>query len=631
MRFEAFGRRLAKTMALLAMATAGLAVGVPSGAAGFGLRLESVSNGEPVRADLAVDKSDSADPVRPGQNFHYNLRVQNLGPDDASGVRLVDTLPESFELVSSTGARSCVRDGAVYCELNDIPHGGSVTVVLHVRATVGGLFWDTATASSAADDPNHDNDSARESTEVEGAQHAPPPGQPQAHLTVVGHVVNDNDGTAKASDFALAVKGGSPNPAQFSGADSPGTDVALDAGPYAVSQETTLGYWTTLSGDCSGTIEAGEAKTCTVSNDDLGPITLGLTADTPSVAAGATTGYTATLTNPNAKSVAVSSVNVTLASGFSYQDGSTSGAITTDPQIGSGEGSSQSLTWQGPVEIPSDASASFHLVVTAPAAPGDYTAAVRGTVDAPFTFATAETVQITVVAAQPGSGGTTGSGQQPGSGTGSSSGSTQGQTTTTVPTGTAQLPPPQFRQNADIEPVSGDVLIRLAGTTDFVPLKAGMQAPFGSELDATAGRVALSTVDANGTLYHADFYEGRFLITQQLANGVTVLRLSGSDFKSCKAAKRVLASLDKKKPKKAKKAKSMKSVVRHLWGSGKGKFRTRGRYLAATVHGTTWLTQDRCDGSRAFVQEGVVDVRDLVKHKTIKLGAGQSYVARPGH
>ena len=91
--------------------------------------------------------------------------------------------------------------------------------------------------------------------------------------------------------------------------------------------------------------------------------------------------------------------------------------------------------------------------------------------------------------------------------------------------------------------------------------------------------------------------------------------------------------VDKQKPsktkKKTKKKKRSKKVVRHLWGSGKGKFRTKGRYIAATVHGTTWLTEDRCDGTRSFVQEGVIDARYLVKHKTIQLGAGQSYVARP--
>jgi hypothetical protein len=99
----------------------------------------------------------------------------------------------------------------------------------------------------------------------------------------------------------------------------------------------------------------------------------------------------------------------------------------------------------------------------------------------------------------------------------------------------------------------------------------------------------------------------------------------------------VLAAEDGKKPKKhakkkkknVKKVKHSKKVVRHLWGSGTGKFRTRGRYIAATVAGTTWLTEDRCDGTRTYVQEGVISARDLVKHKTIRLGAGQSYVARP--
>ena len=171
--------------------------------------------------------------------------------------------------------------------------------------------------------------------------------------------------------------------------------------------------------------------------------------------------------------------------------------------------------------------------------------------------------------------------------------------------------------------------MRLPGTSAFVPLTNPEQVDFGTEFDTTNGRVTLTTVDSDGTVYHADFYEGTFLLAKQLPNGVTLLQLTRGDFKSCKLAKRTLQSVDKK-PKK-KKAKRSTKVVRHLWGSGKGKFRTKGRYVAATVHGTTWLTQDRCDGTRAYVQEGVVDVRDLVKHKTIQLGAGQSYIARPGH
>ena len=36
---------------------------------------------------------------------------------------------------------------------------------------------------------------------------------------------------------------------------------------------------------------------------------------------------------------------------------------------------------------------------------------------------------------------------------------------------------------------------------------------------------------------------------------------------------------------------------RRLWGKGKGRFRTRGKRSSALVRGTTWLVEDRCDGS----------------------------------
>jgi hypothetical protein len=204
-------------------------------------------------------------------------------------------------------------------------------------------------------------------------------------------------------------------------------------------------------------------------------------------------------------------------------------------------------------------------------------------------------------------------------------------TTTTTTTATAPPsapPPPVFQQSADAEPVAGSVLVRLPGTADFVPLTAAAQVPIGAELDATDGRVALSTVDGAGAAFRAEFSEGRFKVAKQQADGVTVLRLTGGDFASCKAPKRTLASADKKKKPKRPRAKSTTSI-RHLWGSGKGRFQTRGRYVAATVHGTTWFTEDRCDASRVYVQEGLVAVRDLVKRKTIAVPAGKSYVARP--
>lgn len=86
-------------------------------------------------------------------------------------------------------------------------------------------------------------------------------------LTVIKHVVNDNGGTKVASGFTINVSGTNPNPSSFPGNEA-GTVVTLEAGSYSVSENPDSGYNTTYSTDCSGSIAAGETKTCTVTNDD---------------------------------------------------------------------------------------------------------------------------------------------------------------------------------------------------------------------------------------------------------------------------------------------------------------------------------------------------------------------------
>src|SRR5206468_2623656 len=57
-----------------------------------------------------------------------------------------------------------------------------------------------------------------------------------ATLVVIKHVVNDNGGSAVASDFTMSVTGSNPAPSSFPGAESPGTSVGIDAGSYSVSE-----------------------------------------------------------------------------------------------------------------------------------------------------------------------------------------------------------------------------------------------------------------------------------------------------------------------------------------------------------------------------------------------------------
>jgi hypothetical protein len=65
-----------------------------------------------------------------------------------------------------------------------------------------------------------------------------------------------------------------------------------------------------------------------------------------------------------------------------------------------------------------------------------------------------------------------------------------------------------------------------------------------------------------------------------------------------------------------------------LHASAHGKFRTKGRYSAATVLGTIWTVADRCDGTLTHDITDSLVVNDFVHHKTIVLHAGQSYLAK---
>ena len=89
-----------------------------------------------------------------------------------------------------------------------------------------------------------------------------------AKLIVIKHVINDNGGMATAANFTLDSGGANDSPDNFPGAEAPGTEVALDAGAYNVTETGPSGYTASFSADCSGSIASGQTKTCTVTNND---------------------------------------------------------------------------------------------------------------------------------------------------------------------------------------------------------------------------------------------------------------------------------------------------------------------------------------------------------------------------
>ena len=158
--------------------------------------------------------------------------------------------------------------------------------------------------------------------------------------------------------------------------------------------------------------------------------------------------------------------------------------------------------------------------------------------------------------------------------------------------------------------VSGIVLVRRPGTSGFVRLSGTDAIPVGSVVDTTKGRVKIFTALPGGGLQSADFYQGAFKLAQE-QSGMTNLTLFGGSFRRCARASAAKAR-----------------TVRKLWGSGSGRFRTKGRYATATLRGTDWFTADRCDGTFVRVTKGTVLVRDIKKRRNVLLRAGRSYLAR---
>ena len=77
-------------------------------------------------------------------------------------------------------------------------------------------------------------------------------------------------------------------------------------------------------------------------------------------------------------------------------------------------------------------------------------------------------------------------------------------------------------------------------------------------------------------------------------------------------------------------AAATKKKQRHLWGDGKGSFRTSGKYSSATVRGTKWLVKDSCAGTLTRVVRGTVTVRDKVRARPSRCRRARATWPSPG-
>ena len=195
-------------------------------------------------------------------------------------------------------------------------------------------------------------------------------------------------------------------------------------------------------------------------------------------------------------------------------------------------------------------------------------------------------------------------------------------------TGLPVLPPaapPVLAERVGVEATTGSAFVRLPGSGRFVPLSQAASIPVGSTIDATKGRVQLTSVrDSSGKTQTGEFWGGVFTVRQGRGKApYTELVLTGGSFSGCpKRSPERLAA-------RAAGSGKMRGVVRKLWGQDKaGRFKTRGKRAAAVVRGTVWLVEDRCDGTMTRVREGAVVVRDLRTGRKKLVTAGKHHLVR---
>jgi hypothetical protein len=204
-------------------------------------------------------------------------------------------------------------------------------------------------------------------------------------------------------------------------------------------------------------------------------------------------------------------------------------------------------------------------------------------------------------------------------------------------------PAPVLGKSVNAAPVAGVVFVRLPGarSTDlpaaratapgsgFVPLTEARQIPVGSEIDALHGALKLlSAGPPRHSTQIGTFGGAIFKVAQSSlgpSKGLTTLSLVEAAFKGAPSYTRCTRTRGAAD---ASTAAAGSKTLQLLHASARGKFRTRGRYSAATVRGTGWSIADRCDGTLTHVVRGAVTVTDFVRHVTVLLHAGQSYLAR---
>ncbi|HEV2913806.1 MAG TPA: lamin tail domain-containing protein, partial [Pyrinomonadaceae bacterium] len=196
-----------------------------------------------LRANLSLTKSDSADPVEPGDALTYTIVVTNHGPNTAEAVKVTDSLPSELTLVSCTApGGSCTNTGNdIEVNYTSLANGASATVTIETTVSnstaLGTTLSNTATADAATFDGTTSNNTDTETTTVD----VPPP--PTANLSLLKEVNNEHPSVGQNVTFTISLFNTGPDSAT-------GVEVTdkLPTGLDYVSHSASQGTYNNVTG-----------------------------------------------------------------------------------------------------------------------------------------------------------------------------------------------------------------------------------------------------------------------------------------------------------------------------------------------------------------------------------------------
>ena len=173
--------------------------------------------------DITVTNSDltlskTVDNVTPneGDTVSYTITITNFGPDDATGIKVMDLLPAGVTYVSDDGAGAYVLSTGVW-DVGALSSaaGDTLTISAAVGAGTGGTVITNTAQITAADqsDPDSTNNSASADTNV----NSPPDAVDDAAATnegtsvVIDVVANDTDAEGGLDAASVSIVAGPAN------------------------------------------------------------------------------------------------------------------------------------------------------------------------------------------------------------------------------------------------------------------------------------------------------------------------------------------------------------------------------------------------------------------------------------